>query len=69
MCLLDKDGAEKLNSGMVEVTNYIRKGNPTVPIALKVPLDQLQPGTYRLELTAADTLGKKATRATTLTVE
>jgi VWFA-related protein len=69
MVIRDKDGVEKLNSGMVEVTNYLRKGNPTAPVALKVPLDQLAPGSYRIELLAVDTLGKKATRATTLTVE
>ena len=69
MVILDKDGAEKLNSGMVAATNYIRKGNPTAPIALKVPVDQLPPGTYRMELIAADSLGKKAARTTTLTVE
>ena len=69
MLLLDKDGAVKLDSGMVEVTNFLRKGNPAVPIALKVPIDQLQPGTYRMQLVAADTLGKKAERVTTLTVQ
>lgn len=69
MLIKDKDGVVKLDSKMVEVTNYLRKGNPTVPIALKVPIDQLQPGTYRMELVAADTLGKQTTRATNLTVE
>ena len=69
MLIKDKDGAVKLDSGMVEVTNYLRKGNPTVPVALKVPVDQLQPGSYRMELVAADTLGKKSNRVTNLTVE
>ncbi|MGA7234886.1 MAG: hypothetical protein WBY44_04365, partial [Bryobacteraceae bacterium] len=69
MLIKDKDGAVKLDSKMVEVTNYLRKGNPTVPVALKVPLDQLAPGSYRMELIAADTLGKQTTRATNLTVE
>lgn len=69
LIIRDKDGAEKLNSGMVEVTNYLRKGNPTVPIALKVPVDQLTPGSYQLELTAYDTLGKKSARTASLTVE
>ena len=53
MLIKDKDGAVKLDSKMVEVTNYLRKGNPTVPVALKVPIDQLAPGTYRMELIAA----------------
>ena len=69
MSLRDKDGVEKLNSGMVEVTNYLRKGTPATPVALKVPVDQLAPGTYRMELLAADSLGKKTTRVANLTIE
>jgi hypothetical protein len=65
----DKDGAVKLDSKLVEVTNYMRKGNPTVPVALKVPVDQLTPGTYRMEVIAEDNLGKKTSRFTDLTVQ
>jgi VWFA-related protein len=68
MLLLDKDGVVKLDSKMVEVTNFLRKGNSTVPIALKVPIDQLEPGTYRIQLISGDTLGKKAERFSTITV-
>jgi hypothetical protein len=69
MIMRDKDGAVKLDSKLVEVTNYMRKGNPTVPVALKVPVDQLTPGTYRMEVIAEDNLGKKTSRFTDLTVQ
>jgi VWFA-related protein len=69
MKILDKTGEMKLDSGTVEVSNFIRKGNPTVPIALKVPVDKLDAGTYKLEVTVLDSAGKSVKRATSLTVE
>ena len=67
--ILDKTGEAKLDSGTVEVTNFIRKGNPTVPIALKVPIDKLEAGSYKLEVTAFDSAGKSVKKTTSLTVE
>jgi VWFA-related protein len=69
MKMLDKTGAVKLDSGTVEVTNFIRKGNPTVPIALKVPIDKLDAGAYKLEVTTFDSAGKSVKKTTSLTVE
>jgi hypothetical protein len=47
---------------MVEVTNSVRPGNPVVPIALNLPLDKLEAGTYRAELKAVDSAGRSVTR-------
>jgi VWFA-related protein len=69
MKILDKTGEVKLDSGTVEVTNFIRKGNPTVPIALKVPIDKLDAGAYKLEVTTFDSAGKSVKKTTSLTVE
>jgi hypothetical protein len=69
MRMLDKTGEAKLDSGTVEVTNFIRKGNPTVPIALKVPIDKLDAGSYKLEVTALDSAGKSVKKTASLTVE
>jgi VWFA-related protein len=69
MRLLDKTGEAKLDSGTVEVSNFIRKGNPTVPIALKVPVDKLDAGTYKLEITVLDSAGKSVKKTTSLMVE
>ena len=34
-----KSGEQKLDSGTVEVSNFVRAGNPVAPIALKVPVN------------------------------
>jgi len=34
-------------------------GNPAVPIGVRLPLDQLPPGSYRVDLRAEDSLGNK----------
>jgi hypothetical protein len=39
-----------LGSGWQDATNFIQKGKPLVPIALKVPLDNVPAGSYRLDL-------------------
>jgi hypothetical protein len=69
MRILDKTGEAKLDSGVVQVSNFIRKGNPTVPIALKVPIDKLDAGTYKLEMTVLDSANKSVKKAATFTVE
>jgi VWFA-related protein len=69
MRLLDKTGQVKIDSGTVEVTNFIRKGNPTVPIALKVPIDKLDAGSYQLEVTTLDSAGKSVKKTTSFNVE
>ncbi len=52
-----KDGAIKLDSGRLDMTNRVRPGNPVVPIGLKVPIDSLAPGSYSVVLKASDTAG------------
>ena len=67
--ILDKTGEAKLDSGVVAVSNFIRKGNPTVPIALKVPVDKLDAGTYKLEVSVLDSANKSVKKTTTLIIE
>jgi methionine-rich copper-binding protein CopC len=69
MKLFDKTGAVKLDSGVVEVSNFIRKGNPTVPIALKVPVDKLDAGSYKLEMTVLDSANHSVKKTTSFNVE
>jgi hypothetical protein len=57
-----KTGQPKMDSGMIEVTRYSTAGNPMVPVPLKLPVSQLGAGAYRCELTAADSLNRKAMR-------
>ena len=49
-----QSGAQKMDSGGVPVDNFIRKGSPVVAVGLKLPLQNLTPGAYRLEMTAVD---------------
>jgi hypothetical protein len=69
MKILDKTGETKLDSGVVPVSNFIRKGNPTVPIALKVPVDKLDAGNYKLEVTVLDSANKSVKKTASLTIE
>ncbi len=57
-----KTNAEKFDSGMSRIDNMIQKGNPMIPLGMKVPLDTLTPGNYQLELTAADSAGNTTKR-------
>ena len=58
-----KDGSPKVDSGPVAVDNFVRKGNPVVPIGLKLPLQGLTPGAYRLEIAAVDSAGRSMVRS------
>ena len=36
----------------IDATNFVQKGSPMVPIALKIPMDNIQPGEYKLQFQA-----------------
>ncbi|MBZ5728068.1 MAG: hypothetical protein LAP87_24155, partial [Acidobacteriia bacterium] len=61
--VVDKTGAEKVNSGMINAADYIRKGSPMIPLGIKLPVAGLAPGAYRAELAVVDTAGRSAARA------
>ena len=65
MKILDRatGGAPKVDSGGVDVKNFVRKGNPLVPVGLKVPVNLLPAGGYRLEITAMDSAGRTMVRS------
>jgi hypothetical protein len=46
---------EVLFSGLIAADTFIQKGNPVIPSGLMVKVKDLQPGSYRLILQAADT--------------
>ena len=52
-----KTGENKLDIGMTDTKDLIKAGNPVVPFGVKLPLDKLTPGTYRVDLRAQDSLG------------
>jgi VWFA-related protein len=64
-----RDGKILLSSGEVETKGFVQKGNPVVPIGLKVPLKDLPPGSYRLEMQAWTASNRSEIRATDFSVE
>jgi hypothetical protein len=41
----------------VDVSIYTQKGNPVVPLGIRVPMEELPPGSYRLDFQASDASG------------
>ena len=70
MRVLDQTtGEQKLDSGMMEVTQTGKPGNPVMPVAFRLPLAQLAPGVYRAELKVSDTIGRSAMRPVVFEVQ
>jgi VWFA-related protein len=64
-----KSGEQKLDTGLMPITAPAATGNPAIPIAKRVPIDSLPPGSYRLELDASDSAGKSARRTADFEIE
>jgi VWFA-related protein len=64
-----KTGDQKVDSGVVEVANFIHAGNPVIPVGLRLPVASLAAGSYRAELTALDSTGKSVVRSTDFEIE
>jgi VWFA-related protein len=68
--VLDRKTQEaKQDSGLMAVNNLIRAGNPVIPVGLKILVDKLTPGAYRVEVTAKDALNNSKTRVADFDVE
>jgi VWFA-related protein len=57
---------EAFSSGPIRCDNFIQKGNPVVPVGLKVPVKDIPEGSYRLILEAIDNAGNRAPNRTVL---
>jgi VWFA-related protein len=55
-----KTGEKKVDTGFMNMANYMKPGSPVVPIGLKIPADSLPPGTYQLQAKAVDTAGNSS---------
>ena len=51
---------EVIFTGVISADDFIQKGNPVVPVGLKVNVKDLNPGAYRLVLQAVDGAGNRA---------
>ena len=54
-----KTGKPVVGGHDIDTAEFVNKGSPVLPIGLKVPVDQLSPGTYRLDLQAIDSVGAR----------
>jgi hypothetical protein len=62
--LLDAQSNEQAwSSGDVDLSALAKSANKVIPVALKLPVATLPPGTYRAELTVTDSAGGQATRS------
>jgi len=48
--------------GSVKVDSFVHAGSPVVPTGLRLPIDKLRPGQYRVEIRAEDSTGSFAVR-------
>jgi hypothetical protein len=64
-----KTGEQKEDTGLLRVGLPAQKGNPTIPIAAKIPTASLSPGPYKLEIKALDDAGKEFKRTADIQIE
>jgi VWFA-related protein len=53
---------QKWASGDIDLSALVKSGGLAIPVALKLPVTVLQPGTYHAELTVKDSAGSQAAR-------
>lgn len=54
-----KTGQPILSAHDIDPSGSMDKGSPVMPVGLKIPVDQLRPGSYRLDMQAYDGAGSK----------
>lgn len=65
-----KTGKSTLEAGVPETGSSVVPGNPVIPMGVPLPLANLEPGTYTVELRASDSAGNNSVaRKATFTVE
>jgi len=52
-----KTGKPVFATGTIDASPFVEKGSPVVPFALMIPVDKIEPGSYRIELQAGETGG------------
>ncbi len=60
-----KTGQVKTDTGPMPMASMIRQGSPVIPVGLRLPIENLTPGTYNLEIKAVDSTGKATGTRTT----
>ncbi len=55
-----KSGQAKLDAGFADTQHSMHAGNPVIPLVLRLPLERLDPGQYRVVLRAVDSAGNSS---------
>jgi VWFA-related protein len=55
-----KTGQQKFDTGLSNAQPFMKTGSPVIPLGLKLPVNTLEPGSYRADLTAVDSAGRSA---------
>jgi len=70
MRILDKAGQAKEDTGLMRVDVPTKTtGDPVLPVAGKIPMASLTPGSYVLEIKARDDAGKEFQRSANIEIE
>ena len=66
-----KTGVSKFDTGLfaAPAPENAQAKNPVVPIGIRLPIDKLPTGSYRVELTAKDSAGQSASRSSEFEIE
>ena len=62
----EKTGKTLFSTGGIDTAGFIQKGSPVIPVALKIPMDNVPPGTYRIDVQAIEQ-GGTTTKIRTVT--
>jgi VWFA-related protein len=55
-----KTGQSKISAAYDKTQPFMHPGSPVIPVGVRVPLDKLGPGSYRLEMKAVDSAGQSS---------
>jgi VWFA-related protein len=55
-----KSGQNKISAGFDNTQASMQAGNPVIPVGIRLPVDKLGPGEYRVELKAVDSAGNSS---------
>lgn len=62
-------GKQDADSGVVNIKDYIKPGNPVIAAGLKLPVNTLKPGSYTVGIRALNSAGHEAVRSANFEVQ
>jgi hypothetical protein len=64
-----KTGKQEQDSGVVNIANFIKAGNPVIAAGLRLPVATLKPGSYTVGIKALDSAGAAVLRSADFEVQ